>query len=243
MGRIVYMEITNEYTLGKLLLIDKALEWTSFDVVNKIRSSLRRSFNIRKIKVGHAGTLDPLATGLVIVCTGKMTKRIDEFQAQEKEYIATLRLGATTPSYDAETEVDASFETSHIDSALVERTLPRFMGEIQQLPPIFSAISVDGQRAYKLARKGEQVELKPRTVRIDELEILDFNDNELTLRVVCSKGTYIRSLAHDIGKALQSGAYLTALRRTRIGRFMVADAQSIEQFTELLFATSSTHES
>ncbi|GHT41520.1 tRNA pseudouridine synthase B [Bacteroidia bacterium] len=200
-----------------VLYFDKPLNWTSFDLVNKVRYRLSRQSGIKKLKVGHAGTLDPLATGVMIVCVGKATKRIDEFQYQTKEYVATLRLGATTPSFDLETEVDKTYETAHITRELVETTLPQFLGEIRQIPPAYSAVKVNGNRAYDLARKGLEVDLKPKVLVIDEIELLECEIPLLKIRVVCSKGTYIRALARDIGVALGSGAFLTGLVRTRIG--------------------------
>ncbi|GHT42424.1 tRNA pseudouridine synthase B [Bacteroidia bacterium] len=202
---------------GEILYFNKPLHWTSFDLVNKIRYKISRFLNVKKIKVGHAGTLDPLATGVMIVCTGKATKRIDEFQSQTKEYVATLRLGATTPSFDLETEIDHRYETVHITKELVEQTLLQFVGSIEQIPPAFSACKVNGDRAYDLARKGLEVDLKAKLLVIDEIELLSYQPDELKIRVVCSKGTYIRALARDIGQALQSGAHLIALERTRVG--------------------------
>lgn len=199
------------------MYFNKPLGWTSFKVVGHARYHICRRMKVKKLKVGHAGTLDPLATGVMIVCTGKATKRIEEFQYHTKEYIATIRLGATTPSYDLEHEIDATYPTEHITRALVEQTLQAFVGEIQQIPPAFSACMVNGKRAYDLARKGEEVELKPKLLVIDEIELLACNLPEIKIRVVCSKGTYIRALARDIGEALQSGAHLTGLIRTRVG--------------------------
>jgi len=215
---------------GQVLLIDKPLHWTSFQVVNKIRWKLRKAFHIKKIKVGHAGTLDPLATGLLVICTGKMTKQIERFQGQEKEYTGTLVLGSTTPSYDLETEIDQHFATDHINKALIEETSKQFIGEIEQLPPVFSAIRKEGKRLYEFAREGKTVEVKPRMITISEFEITKISGLSVDFRVVCSKGTYIRSLAHDFGKALNSGAHLSALRRTRIGEFTIDQAQSIDAF-------------
>lgn len=199
------------------MYFNKPLGWTSFKVVGHARYHICRRMKVKKLKVGHAGTLDPLATGVMIVCTGKATKRIEEFQYHTKEYIATIRLGATTPSYDLEHEIDATYPTEHITRELVEQTLQAFVGEIQQVPPAFSACMVNGKRAYDLARKGEEVELKPKLLVIDEIELLACNLPEIQIRVVCSKGTYIRALARDIGEALQSGAHLTGLIRTRVG--------------------------
>lgn len=261
---------------GEILYIDKPLRWTSFDVVNKVRWLLCRRLGTKKLKVGHAGTLDPLATGVMIVCTGRATKRIDELQAHTKEYVATLRLGATTPSFDLEHEIDAYYPTEHITRELVESVLQQFLGRIEQIPPSYSAVKIDGKRAYNLARKDKEIELKPKVLVIDEIELLDFKplstsdktilpkadvekglfprtgmrnkafltsplpsaDDDcypyMTIRVVCSKGTYIRALARDIGKALCSGAYLTSLRRTRVGDVNVKDCLTMETFTEWL---------
>ncbi|MFD1161490.1 MULTISPECIES: tRNA pseudouridine(55) synthase TruB [Hwangdonia] len=226
------------YLSGQVLLIDKPLNWTSFQVVNKLRWEIRQAFNIKKIKVGHAGTLDPLATGLLVICTGKMTKQIDTFQGQIKEYTGTFVLGSTTPSFDLETEINETFPTEHISNELIQETTKQFIGEIQQYPPVFSALKKDGKRLYEYARAGESVDIKARTVNIEEFEITKIDTStggntgaiHLDFRVVCSKGTYIRSLANDFGKALQSGAHLSSLRRTRIGAFQVANAVSIESF-------------
>ncbi|MFK8059638.1 MAG: tRNA pseudouridine(55) synthase TruB [Polaribacter sp.] len=219
-----------DYQNGQVLLIDKPLHWTSFQAVNKLRWHIKQRFNIKKIKVGHAGTLDPLATGLLIICTGKQTKQIDTYQGQIKEYTGTFTLGETTPSYDLETEVDKTFPTAHISEELVHKTTQQFLGDIQQKPPIFSAIKKDGKRLYELARKGETTEIKSRTVTISEFEITNIDFPKVDFRVVCSKGTYIRSLAYDFGLALNSGAHLSALRRTKIGDFSVDNALSIEGF-------------
>ncbi|MBJ6369680.1 tRNA pseudouridine(55) synthase TruB [Snuella sedimenti] len=219
-----------DYLSGQVLLIDKPLHWTSFQVVNKLRWKIRQAFKIKKIKVGHAGTLDPLATGLLVICTGKMTKQIDTFQGQIKEYTGTFVLGSTTPSYDMETEVNNTFSSEHITPDLIQETTKQFLGDIEQYPPLFSAIKKDGKRLYEFARAGETVEIKPRTVHIKAFEITNIDGLNVDFRVVCSKGTYIRSLANDFGKALQSGAYLSALRRTKIGDFDVANAVSIEEF-------------
>lgn len=221
-----------DYLSGQVLLIDKPLQWTSFQVVNKLRWEIRQAFKIKKIKVGHAGTLDPLASGLLILCTGKMTKQIDTFQAQIKEYTGTFVLGSTTPSYDLETEINETFPTHHITETLIKETIKQFIGDIQQYPPVFSAIKKDGKRLYEFARAGEEVDIKSRTVSIEAFEITKIDGLNIGFRVVCSKGTYIRSLAHDFGKALQSGAHLSALRRTKIGEFNVANAISIETFIE-----------
>jgi len=223
-----------EFQSGQVLLIDKPLTWTSFQAVNKLRWEIRQAFNIKKIKVGHAGTLDPLATGLLIICTGKMTKQIDTFQGQEKEYTGTFVLGSTTPSYDLETEIDQAFPTEHITETLIHETTAQFIGDIEQFPPIFSALKKDGKRLYEYARAGETVEIKSRTVTISEFEIIKIEGQHIHFRVVCSKGTYIRSLAHDFGKALNSGAHLSALRRTKIGAFDVANAVSPTDFIESL---------
>ena len=216
---------------GEVLYFNKPLGWTSFKVVGHARYHICRRMKVKKLKVGHAGTLDPLATGVMIVCTGKATKRIEEFQYHTKEYIATIRLGATTPSYDLEHEIDATYPTEHITRQLVEETLKQFVGEIQQVPPTYSAVKVNGDRSYALRRAGEEVQLKPKTVRVDEIELTDYNDEEKTasIRVVCGKGTYIRSLARDIGRALDSGAYLTALRRTKAGSFFFNNISCIVQ--------------
>ena len=215
---------------GEVLYFDKPLRWTSFAVVNKIRYHISRKLGVKKIKVGHAGTLDPLATGVMIICTGKATKRIEEFQYHTKEYIATLQLGATTPSFDLEKEIDATYPTNHITKEMVEETLKKFVGTIEQVPPTFSACKVDGKRAYDLARKGDEVELKPKILVIDEIELLECNLPEIKIRVVCSKGTYIRALARDIGQALQSGAHLTGLIRTRVGEVKLEDCMKVEDF-------------
>lgn len=219
---------------GEILYIDKPLKWTSFAVVNKVRYHICRKLGVKKIKVGHAGTLDPLATGVMIICTGKATKRIEEFQYHTKEYVATLQLGATTPSFDLEKEIDATYPTEHITRALVEETLKRFIGSIEQVPPVFSACKVDGKRAYDLARKGEEVELKPKTLVIDEIELLECDLPRIKIRVVCSKGTYIRALARDIGEALQSGAHLTALVRTRVGEVRLDNCLQVDDFADWL---------
>ena len=208
---------------GEILYFNKPLGWTSFKVVGHVRYHICRRMGVKKLKVGHAGTLDPLATGVMIVCTGKATKRIEEFQYHTKEYVADIRLGATTPSFDLEHEIDATYPTEHITRELVEETLQRFKGEIQQVPPAFSACMVNGTRAYDLARKGKEVDLKPKLLVIDEIELLQCNLPDIRVRVVCSKGTYIRALARDIGVALGSGAHLTALQRTRVGNVRLED--------------------
>ncbi len=225
------------FEAGEILYIDKPLHWTSFDVVNKVRGALCRSLGVKKLKVGHAGTLDPLATGVMIVCTGKATKRIDELQSGVKEYIATLELGATTPSFDLEHEIDAHYPTEHITRQLVDEVLTKFRGEIWQVPPVYSAVKIDGKRAYNYARKAQEVALKPKLLVIDALEVLHFELPVLQIRVVCSKGTYIRALARDIGVALGSGAHLTALRRTRVGAATVADCWDIDKLIEKIKGT------
>jgi len=214
------------------LHFDKPLTWTSFNLVAKIRWHLCQKLGVKNLKVGHAGTLDPLATGVMTICTGKATKRIEELQAHTKEYVATLQLGATTPSFDLEKEIDATYPTEHITRQLVEQALEQFKGRIEQVPPSFSACKVDGKRAYDLARKGKEVELKPKILVIDELELQDFQPEtmQMTIRVVCSKGTYIRALARDIGLALNSGAHLAALRRTQVGDVRVEKCMHIEDF-------------
>ena len=225
-----------DFEEGEVLAFDKPLHWTSFDLVAKVRYNLCRKLGRKKLKVGHTGTLDPLATGVVIICTGKKTKLIDKLQYDVKEYIATLQLGATTPSYDLEKEVDATYPTEHITRALIDETVPQFLGEQWQVPPMFSAVQINGKRAYELARKGETVELKAKLLKIDEIEVLAFEPQtmQLTIRVVCSKGTYIRALARDIGERLNSGAHLIALRRTRIGDTRVEDCMTIDGFLEEL---------
>lgn len=242
---------------GEILVFNKPYRWTSFNLVAKVRGELSHRLGVKKLKVGHAGTLDPLATGVLIICTGKSTKRIDELQAHTKEYVATMKLGATTPSFDMETVEDATYPTEHITRELVEQTLKSFVGRIEQIPPAYSAVKVDGKRAFKYARQGESVELKPKVLVIDELEVLYFGEVEnrqeedtldakerikfqsdnisdrhlsLTIRVVCSKGTYIRALARDIGQALGSGAYLTDLVRTRIGEYRLQDCMEVDEF-------------
>ena len=215
--------------------MDKPLGWTSFDVVKRIRGKLHHRLGIKKLKVGHAGTLDPLATGVLIVCTGKMTKQIDELQAHVKEYVAEITLGATTPSFDLETPIDATYSTEHITREQVEQVLQQqFVESIKQVPPSYSACKVDGHRAYKMARKGKEVELKAKELVIDEIELLNYSMPRIEIRVVCSKGTYIRALARDIGQALGSGAHLTALRRTRVGGVRVDDCLQVPDMLDLL---------
>lgn len=235
-----------DFVKGEIFVIDKPYRWTSFDAVKRLRGAIQRRLGVKKFKVGHAGTLDPLATGVLIVCTGAATKRIDSLQAGEKEYVATLQLGATTPSFDLEKEIDAVFPTGHITRDLIEETLGKFRGKIMQVPPIFSAVKIDGKRAYKYARKGDEIELKAKPLEITELELLEFTPGgnatedgesirpEMKIRVVCSKGTYIRALARDIGEALRSGAHLTALRRTRVGEMNLANALTIDEAIKLV---------
>lgn len=219
---------------GEVFYIDKPLKWTSFDAVKRIRGVLARRTKKKKLKVGHAGTLDPLATGVLIVCSGKATKTIDELQAKEKEYVATLELGATTPSFDKETEIDETYPWEHISKELIDEKLTHFIGSIKQVPPAFSACKVDGKRAYKMARKGREVKLEAKELVIKEIEVLDFIPPHLTLRIVCSKGTYIRALARDIGEALGSGAHLSALVRTRIGNVTINDCRPVDEMIKYL---------
>ncbi len=221
-----------DFVEGTILYFDKPYTWTSFNLVSRVRYLICQRLGVRRLKVGHAGTLDPLATGVMTICTGRATKQIDELQAKTKEYVATLQLGATTPSFDLEKPIDAVYDTSHITRSLIESVLPQFTGRIEQVPPAFSACKIGGKRAYDLARKGKDVELKPKVLVIDEIEIVDFDSNlmQLSLRIVCSKGTYIRALARDIGQALQSGAHLISLRRTRVGNICVEDCMKIDDF-------------
>lgn len=224
-----------DYLNGQILLVDKPLHWSSFQTVNKLKYLLINKVGLpKKFKIGHAGTLDPLASGLLLICTGKFTKRITELQGQVKEYMGTFHIGATTPSYDLETEVNATFDISHIDEALIHETTKQFLGEIDQKPPIFSAIKKEGIRLYEHARAGETVEIASRKTTIHEFEITRISLPEIDFRVVCSKGTYIRSLAYDFGKAMNSGSHLTALRRTKIGDYSVENAVEITQFEENL---------
>lgn len=220
------MQTLADFQEGQVLLIDKPLNWTSFQVVNKLRWHIRQTFKIKKIKVGHAGTLDPLATGLLLICTGKFTKKITEYQAQSKEYTGTITLGATTPSFDLETEINNTFSILHLNEKLIKETTKQFIGEIEQKPPIFSAIKKDGKRLYELARKGKTTEIKSRKVTIQEFEITNIDLPNVNFRIVCSKGTYIRSIANDFGAALNCGGHLSQLRRTKIGDFTVDDAVS-----------------
>ena len=229
-----------DYLEGQVLLIDKPLTWSSFQAVNKLKYILKRKYDLpKKFKIGHAGTLDPLATGLLIICTGKFTKKITEIQAQTKEYTGTITVGATTPSYDLETQIDATFPTEHINEALIIETTKQFLGEINQKPPVFSAIKKEGKRLYEHARAGEEVEIEARKTTIYEFEITKINLPEISFRVQCSKGTYIRSLAFDFGKALNSGAYLSELRRTKIGDYAVVNGINPEEFEKQLLSTES----
>lgn len=219
---------------GETIVIDKPLGWTSFDAVKRVRGAIVRRLGMKKFKVGHAGTLDPLASGVLVICTGRATRHITSIQEGTKVYEARIRLGATTPSFDLETEIDATYPTEHITRELVESVLPRFVGKIMQVPPIFSAVKIDGKRAYNLARKGKDVELKAKPLEITSIELLDCTLPEITMRIECSKGTYIRALARDIGEALQSGAHLTALRRTRVGEFSIENALSPQEAAEMI---------
>lgn len=223
-----------DFIEGEILYIDKPLYWTSFRVVRVIRAKLCQKLKIKKLKVGHAGTLDPLATGVMVICTGKKTKQIEQLQAETKEYIANIRLGATTPSFDLETAIDAEYPTGHITRELVDEILSRFKGRIEQVPPLFSAVKVDGRRAYEFARKNEDIELKPKLLVIEEIELVYCNLPDITLRVVCSKGTYIRALARDIGEALHSGAHLTGLTRTRVGEVTLDQCLKMEEIDKFL---------
>jgi tRNA pseudouridine55 synthase len=226
------MNSIENITEGQVLLIDKPLHWTSFQVVNKMRFAIKKRFKLKKIKVGHAGTLDPLATGLLIICTGKFTKKIDDYQALFKEYTGTIKLGNTTPSYDLETDFNEQFTYDHISDEFITKTTQQFIGEINQIPPTFSAIQKDGKRAYDLARKGQEMEMESRKVTVHKFEITRISLPEIDFSIQCSKGTYIRSIAHDFGKAMNSGSHLAALRRTKIGGFSVENALSLEQFLE-----------
>lgn len=223
-----------DYISGEILVIDKPYRWTSFDAVKRLRGAVQRRLNAKRFKVGHAGTLDPLATGVLLVCTGRATKRIAELQEGMKEYVAEITFGATTPSYDLEKEIDATYPWEHITPELIAETLPKFQGHVMQVPPVFSAVKVDGKRAYNYARKGKEVEIKAKPLEIKELEVLNWEAPKLTLRVLCSKGTYIRALARDLGEAMNSGAHLTALRRTRVGDYTINDAMSLDRALELI---------
>jgi len=224
-----------EYLDGKILVFDKPYRWTSFFLVKKVRGALSRRFGLKKLKVGHAGTLDPLATGLMIIATGKATKRIDELQAGEKEYFATIRLGATTPGFDLEKEIDAVFPFEHINSGMISAVLKNLTGEIDQIPPVYSAKKIEGERAYDKARRGEYQELEPKRVQIIEIEFLGYSPPDVRLRIVCSRGTYIRAIARDLGLMLGSGAHLTELRRSRSGEFTLDNALIFEDFQKKLF--------
>jgi len=228
---------------GQVLLFDKPLYWTSFDLVSKVRNILRSMLRLKKIKVGHAGTLDPLASGLMIICTGRATKKIDEFRDLDKEYVATFTAGATTPSFDLETETDFSYPVDHITEEMVREKLNGFLGEQKQLPPIYSAKLIAGKRAYEFARQGIHKDLVPVTVWFREIELISFSNPEIKVRIVCSKGTYIRSFAHDLGKALESGCYLSALERTSIGDYKVVNAYDLDKFRESVeqYALSHVH--
>ena len=228
------MKTAEDFQNGQVLLIDKPLHWTSFQAVNKMKWALKSKLGLKKIKIGHAGTLDPLASGLLLVCTGKFTKKITELQGQAKEYTGTFFIGATTPSYDLETEIDQTFPTAHIDEALIHETVKHFLGEIDQKPPIFSAIKKDGIRLYEHARAGETVEIASRKTTIHEFEITRIALPEIDFRVVCSKGTYIRSLAYDFGRVMNSGSHLTVLRRTKIGDYDVTEAMDVTLFEQSL---------
>ncbi|WP_405247918.1 tRNA pseudouridine(55) synthase TruB [Cellulophaga sp. Asnod2-G02] len=228
------MKTKEDFLDGQTLLIDKPLNWSSFQAVNSIKWSIRRKFELKKIKVGHAGTLDPLATGLLLICTGKSTKTINELQGQAKEYTGTITLGGTTPSYDLESEINETFSTKHITEAMIKEATQQFLGEIEQAPPIFSALKKDGKRLYEYAREGLKVEIKKRLITIHEFEITGIEATVVSFRVACSKGTYIRSLAHDFGIALNSGAHLSSLRRTKIGDYNVDNAITTEEFNKLL---------
>lgn len=230
-----------DFISGEIICIDKPFGWTSFDAVKRVRGAIQRRLNVKKFKVGHAGTLDPLATGVLIVCTGRATKEIERLQNGTKEYVATLRLGATTPSFDLETEIDATYPYEHVSEDMVREILPMFTGQIMQVPPVYSAVKVDGKRAYKYARKGAEVELKPKPLVIEELEMLPSELPDLKLRIVCSKGTYIRALTRDIGGALGSGAHLTALCRTRVGDIRLSDCMDIEQAVEKIATCEVTY--
>lgn len=226
-----------DFVTGEVLCIDKPLGWTSFDAVKRIRGAVQRRLGVKKFKVGHAGTLDPLATGVLIVCTGRATRGIEALQAGRKEYVAVMRLGATTPSFDLEKEIDATYPYEHVTREMILDTLPRFTGHIMQVPPVFSAVKVDGRRAYLDARKGREVELTAKPLVIDEFELLDFDGRDMTLRIVCSKGTYIRALARDLGEALHSGAHLVALRRTAVGNVRVENCITVEDVVRLISET------
>lgn len=230
-----------DFISGEIIGIDKPLGWTSFDAVKRVRGAIQRRLNVKKFKVGHAGTLDPLATGVLIICTGRSTRDIERLQNGTKEYKATIRLGATTPSFDLETEIDSVYPYEHITIDMVKEVLPRFIGHIMQVPPVYSAVKVEGKRAYKYARKGKEVELKAKPLVIEELELLPSELPELRLRIVCSKGTYIRALTRDIGVALQSGAHLTALCRTRVGDIRLENCLTVDQVVEQIATCDVTY--
>lgn len=223
-----------DFISGEVIVVDKPLGWTSFDAVKRVRGAIQRRLGMKRFKVGHAGTLDPLATGVLLVCTGRATKRISELQEGMKEYVAEVTFGATTPSFDLEKEIDATYPWEHITREKIEEVLPRFIGHVMQVPPVFSAVKVDGKRAYSYARKGKEVEIKAKPLEIREMEILGWEAPKLTVRVLCSKGTYIRALARDLGTALDSGAHLTALKRTRVGDFSIADALDIDKAVDII---------
>jgi tRNA pseudouridine55 synthase len=231
---------TTDFSAGQYILVDKPYRWTSFDLVKKIMLALRKTYRLNKLKVGHTGTLDPLATGLMLICTGRFTKDAESLQTADKEYLATFALGKTTPSFDLETEVDQTYPTEHITQHLVVEALKTFIGEIEQIPPIFSAKSINGKRAYEYARKGQELELKPNKIFIKEIELLEFLNDSIKIRIVCSKGTYIRALARDIGKALHSGAYLSALKRTAIGEFRIEGAYALDELLNKLLKIKET---
>ena len=229
-----------DFISGEIIGIDKPLGWTSFDAVKRVRGAIQKRLRIKKFKVGHAGTLDPLATGVLIICTGRATKRIEELQKGSKEYVATVELGATTPSYDLETEINATFPWEHITEDVAREALESFKGDIMQIPPVFSAVKVEGKRAYKFARNGKELELKAKPVKIKEIEFLSLEGNKLTFRVVCGKGTYIRALARDLGSRMGSGAHLVSLRRTRIGDISISDCLSVDKAVEKIATTELT---
>jgi len=226
-----------DFLNGQLLLIDKPLGWSSFQAVNKLKWAIRKKFSLKKFKIGHAGTLDPLATGLLIICTGKFTKKINEYQGQEKEYTGVITLGGTTPSFDLETEIKETYPTEHITQELIQTTTAQFIGEIEQAPPVFSALKKDGKRLYELAREGKTVDIAKRKVTVSTFEIIKVDNHNVHFRIICSKGTYIRSIANDFGKALNSGAHLTSLRRTKIGDFNVDIAQDPLVFADTLLGS------
>lgn len=229
-----------DFIEGEILCLDKPVGWTSFDVVKRTRGAITRRLKVKKIKVGHAGTLDPLASGVMIITTGRATKQIESLQSGVKEYIATLKIGSTTPSFDLETQIDATYPADHVDAELLRSALTRFVGQIEQIPPAFSAIKIDGKRAYQMARRGVTPDLKPKTLVIDQIELLNFDDKpadggkDAVIRVVCSKGTYIRALARDIGQALNSGAHLTALRRTRVGKYTLDNCLTVDNMADII---------